>query len=187
MLTVFGYICILDLQYRFFIFRCVQVVKHCHLQQPQMISVFCIKQYSSCNNFKLPKTVFTDFEDEASFTNMLCVNHTQTSSWPNYPGCLLHNESSTKPIFFVFKVFNNTTPAYLSDLIISYRPIRKAPRTLNKNLIQEPISKNQWGQGSFSCAAATVGNKLTSSVRQPWATTLGTFKRNLKCIFSIHN
>ena len=78
-----------------------------------------------------------------------------------------------------FNFFNNTSPAYISDLLTIYTPSRNLRSSSDSRLLCIPRTKtSSYGRRSFTYAAPSLWNSLPKSVRH--AQTLASFKRSLK-------
>ena len=70
-------------------------------------------------------------------------------------------------------------PAYIAAMVNMYiMPSRKSLRSSSKKLIHQKAAKTQWGDRSFSVAAAKLWNTLPESVK--YANSIDSFKKNLK-------
>ena len=83
-----------------------------------------------------------------------------------------------KILLFTYKIVNGIAPAYLSDLIQSYRPAR-ALRSADKFLLCQPKHRLQtYGARSFSVCAPKMWNELPIDIRK--ASSVSSFKSKLK-------
>lgn len=83
-----------------------------------------------------------------------------------------------KVALYVYKALNGIAPAYIAAMVNLYMPSRKSLRSSSKKLIHQKAAKTQWGDRSFSVAAAKLWNTLPGSVK--YANSIDSFKKNLK-------
>jgi hypothetical protein len=80
----------------------------------------------------------------------------------------------------VYRLRQSSTPAYLSELIVDYRPSRTL-RSADKLLLRElegPVRKLAFSSKAFSISGPIVWNALSFACRS--SNSFGTFKRTLK-------
>ena len=83
-----------------------------------------------------------------------------------------------KLCLIVYKIIHDKAPKYLTDLIELYIPGYSGLRSSTQELLQERISKNQWGDRSFWVAAPILWNNLPCHVKS--SNSIISFKKNLK-------
>ncbi|KAL2076809.1 hypothetical protein ACEWY4_027598 [Coilia grayii] len=72
---------------------------------------------------------------------------------------------------------NGMGPNYLLDMFQLYAPTR-CLRSLQKNLLVEPVVRTKCGEAAFSCYAVKLWNQLPEDIKN--APTVGSFKSRLK-------
>lgn len=82
-----------------------------------------------------------------------------------------------KLLLLVFKCLHGKGPAYLSSLLVEYRPSRSL-RSASQDLLHEPAVRKRYGERAFSAAAPRLWNSLPLSVRQ--CQSVYSFKAALK-------
>ena len=82
-----------------------------------------------------------------------------------------------KLLLLTYKAQHNLAPAYLSDLLTTYKPTRSL-RSESKHLLCIPKAKSKKGSRAFCIAAPTHWNDIPQEIRT--APTVDTFKSRLK-------
>ncbi len=83
-----------------------------------------------------------------------------------------------KVLLLVYKALNGLAPLYLSDLLLSYEPVR-ALRSSGSGFLTVPkVRTKTYGEASFHYYGPRLWNSLPEDLRA--APTVHTFKRKLK-------
>ena len=82
-----------------------------------------------------------------------------------------------KVLLYTYKSLNNHAPGYMKDLVQKHVPSRTL-RSSEMSRLSVPRRKTQYGDRTFTSAAATLWNSLPSHMTQ--IATLDCFKRSLK-------
>ncbi len=82
-----------------------------------------------------------------------------------------------KILLQVYRVVNNSAPAYLTELLQRHAPSRSL-RSENKGLLVVPKTRTSWGDRSFRKAAPKLWNALPARIRQ--SDSINAFKTALK-------
>ena len=119
---------------------------------PQFVHKICMYEFvcSSCCNFvqkvmpyhsNLERTALAScFTENCCFKNLFTI------------------------VIIVHKSVNNIAPIYISELLKVYTASRNL-RSSNISLLKEPTSKRTWGDRSFSVAAPTLWNHLSTKLK----------------------
>ena len=83
-----------------------------------------------------------------------------------------------KLLLYVFKALHGLGPAYMSDLVVPYRPSRTLRSAGKCNLTEPRFNLSNYGGRAFSSAAPRLWNKLPSDIKS--ADSLPSFKSHLK-------
>ena len=73
----------------------------------------------------------------------------------------------------------NSSPKYLSDILVKYEPSRVL-RSQNNNLLTEKRTNNKYGRRAFSNCAPVLWNNLPVEIRS--IESLNVFKKRLKTL-----
>ena len=89
-----------------------------------------------------------------------------------------------KILLLTYKALHGLAPDYITELLISHKPIRSL-RSSSKLLLKPAITSTSYGDRSFSAAAPKLWNELPISIRS--AKSLDVFKTLLKTHLFICN
>jgi hypothetical protein len=82
-----------------------------------------------------------------------------------------------KVLTYTFKAQNGLAPCYIEDLVIKHEPVRQL-RSADANMLSATRTRSQYGDRTFTSAAAKLWNSLPIQMR--CIQNLYTFKRSLK-------
>jgi hypothetical protein len=87
-----------------------------------------------------------------------------------------------KVLVYVYRSMSGSSPSYINDLLVPYKPNRNL-RSRQKSLFIQPRTLTSWGQRSFFSAAPFLWNRLPDQVKS--ASSLSSFKSRLKTFIMI--